>query len=120
MITEGHIVLFPFPHANQAPGTLRPALVLRGCPGPHRDWLVCMISLQVRHAISGIDEIVQASEPDFFQTGLKQTSLIRATRLAIVTENMLQGIIGKLDSQRLVRIQTRIASWISKPLRVVG
>jgi hypothetical protein len=51
-----------------------------------------MISLQVRHAISGIDEIVHSSEPEFFQTELKQTSLIRATRLAIVAENMLQGI----------------------------
>ena len=120
MIMEGHIVLFPFPHANQTDGALRPALVLRRCPGPYKDWLVCMISLQVRHAISEIDEIVHSSEPEFFQTGQKQTSLIRATRLAIVAESMLQGIIGNIDEQRLARIQTRIASWISQPMRAVG
>lgn len=116
MITEGQIVLFPFPHANQAAATLRPALVIRRCPGPYSDWLICMISLQVRHEVSGIDEIVHVSEPDFLQTGLKQTSLIRATRLAVVAENMLQGAIGKLEANRLARIQTRIASWISKSL----
>ncbi len=118
MITEGQIVLFRFPQADLTAGTLRPALVVRECPGPYSDWLICMISLQIHQEISGIDDIIHATDPVFARTGLKQTSLIRATRLAIVAENMLRGAIGNLDAKRLARIQMRIASWISASPRL--
>ncbi len=113
MIREGNIVLFPFPQTNLAGGSLRPALVVRKCPGSHDDWLICMISLQLRHEIPGIDEIIHISHGDFAQTGLKMTSLIRITRLAVVSKNMMQGAIGNLDTKRLAQIQIRIANWIS-------
>ena len=65
MIEEGQIVLFPFPQTNQTEGKLRPALVLRKCPGPHGDWLICMISSQLRHAIAGTDEVICQGDADF-------------------------------------------------------
>ena len=40
MISEGQIVLFRFPQANQQAGKLRPALVLRKLPGRYEDWLI--------------------------------------------------------------------------------
>jgi hypothetical protein len=47
VIRDGQIVLFAFPQTDQTVGKLRPALVLRRVPGPHDDWLLCMISSQL-------------------------------------------------------------------------
>ena len=116
MIQEGQIVLFAFPQANQTTGKLRPALVLRACPGPHDDWLICMISTQLRHEIPGVDEIVRATGSDFAQTGLKVTSVIRTTRLAIVAAEILQGTIGTIANERLDRIRRCLAAWVSGPV----
>lgn len=113
MIQEGQIVLFAFPQTDQITGKLRPALVLRQCPSPHGDWLICMISSQLRHEVPGTDEVIRQDDTDFSQTGLKLASVIRATRLAVVASDMLQGAIGTLADQRLSQVRRNIAHWIS-------
>ena len=113
MIQEGHIVLFPFPQTDQATGKLRPALVLRRCPGPHDDWLICMISSQLRHEMAGIDDVIRPADSDFAQIGLKLASVIRTTRLAVVAAGILEGTIGTLPKARLDRIRQNLADWIS-------
>nr|VFK24803.1 MAG: mRNA interferase MazF [Candidatus Kentron sp. LPFa]VFK35827.1 MAG: mRNA interferase MazF [Candidatus Kentron sp. LPFa] len=113
MIEEGRIVLFPFPRTDQATGKLRPALVLRRCPGPHDDWLICMISSQLRHEIPGMDTVLHQDDADFAQTGLKLPSVIRVTRLAVVASSMLQGAIESMPDPQLSRIRRSIADWIS-------
>ncbi len=113
MIQGGEIVLFTFPQTDQSAGKLRPALVLRALPGPHDDWLVCMISTQLHHEVPGVDEVIRDTDPDFSQTGLKVTSLVRVPRIAVVSENLLHGAIGSLAGQRLARIRNCLAQWIS-------
>ena len=112
MIRDGQVVLFPFPRTDQATGKLRPALILRRLPGPHGDWLACMISAQLRHEVTGVDEVVRDTDADFADTGLKVTSLIRVTRLAVVSAEILHGTIGTLSEQRLTRIRRRLADWV--------
>lgn len=114
MIEEGLIVLFPFPQTDQTTGKLRPALVLRECPGSHDDWLICMISSQLRHEIPGTDEVVYPEDGDFALTGLKVPSVIRTTRIAVVAADMLQGAIGALPPPRLDSIRATIAGWITR------
>ena len=63
MTHPGQIVLFPFPQTDQITGKLRPALVLRRLPGPHEDWLICLISSQLRHEVPGVEE-QQGKEPE--------------------------------------------------------
>jgi len=112
MIEEGQIVLFAFPQTDHSAGKLRPALVIRSCPGPHEDWLICMISSQLDRTLAGIDEVVRTTDTDFAQTGLKLTSVIRITRLAVVASNLLQGTIGTLSTSRLTGIRRRLAAWL--------
>src|SRR5690606_14982271 len=81
--TAGQIVLFRFPQADLAAGKLRPALLLGALPGPYDDWLICMISSQLRHFTRDFDEIVTEPDSDFSQSGLKAPSVIRAGRLAV-------------------------------------
>jgi mRNA interferase MazF len=71
-----------------------------------------MISSQLRHEVTGVDEVVREADPDVADTGLKTTSVIRVTRIAVVSADILHGTIGKLNEERLTRIRTRVANWI--------
>ena len=112
MIRERQVVLFRFPQTNQATGKLRPALVIRNLPGRHDDWLICMISSQLSQEVQGFDELISEKDDDFILSGLKQTSLVRIGRLAVVDQKMLIGAIGKIDVNRLERIKKRISDWL--------
>ena len=112
MITEGQIVLFRFPQADQQSGKLRPALVVRKLPGWHDDWLICMISSQTHQSITGFDEIVQENDDDFGESGVKVTSVIRVGRLAVVSGEILIGAIGQISSERLSRVKKHLADWL--------
>lgn len=114
MIQPGQIVLFKFPQTNLDEGKLRPALLLGKLPGNYDDWLVCMISSQLRHAIADFDEIIDQEDADFANTGLKVTSLIRIGRLAVINEEILLGTIGSITSDKLQQIKTRLADWLVK------
>jgi mRNA interferase MazF len=113
VIHPGHIVLLPFPQTDQTTGKYRPALVLRRLPGPQDDWLVCLISSQLRHEVPGVDEVIHETDAGFADTGLKTASVIRVTRLAVVTADILRGAIGNLAIQRIALIHTRIGDWIA-------
>lgn len=115
MIQAGQVVLFAFPQTDQVAGKLRPAVVLCRCPGPHEDWLICMVSSQLRHGVVGVDETILPTDGDFAQTGLKLASVVRVTRLAVVDAQVLQGAIGSLANDRMTRIRQRLAAWISGP-----
>ena len=72
MIRECHIVLFRFPQTIQTKGKLRPALVVRKVPGPHEDWLICMISSQLSQEVQNFDEIISEKDDDFISSDLRQ------------------------------------------------
>jgi mRNA interferase MazF len=114
MKQAGQIVLFKFPQADLEQGKLRPALLINKLPGDYDDWLICMISSQMHHYVSGFDEIIQEDDPDFVESGLKTASVIKIGRLAVVDGNMLLGATGKIASDRLRRIKTRLADWLVK------
>jgi len=113
MIREGQIILFEFPRTDQGSGKLRPALVVRSLPGSYDDWLICMITTRLYHENAGIDEVIKKTDPDFSHTGLKATSLIRVTRIAVVSTSILEGVIGSIPHSHLLQIRARICQWIS-------
>jgi mRNA interferase MazF len=96
MIAEGQIVLFRFPQTDQQIGKLRPALIIRKLPGHYDDWLICVISTQLDQEIPGFDEMITTNGSDFAESGLKEPSLIRISRLAVVNGDILLGTNGFL------------------------
>ncbi len=112
MIRERQVVLFRFPKTNQAKGKLRPALVVRKVPGPYDDWLISMISSQVSQEVADFDEIISEKDADFISSGLKQISLIRIARLAVVEKTTLIGAIGEISFARLNRIKKKLSDWL--------
>ena len=71
-----------------------------------------MMSTKIEQAISDVDELITVSDADFDQSGLKENTLIRLTRLATVTDSLFTGTIGQIDSQRLARLKKNLARWI--------
>jgi mRNA interferase MazF len=112
MIREGQVVLFKFPYTDQTEGKLRPALVIRKVTGLHEDWLICMISSQLSQGKEGFDEFLSEEDRDFRQSGLKQASVIRIGRLAVVQKAILLGAIGEINPERLGGIKQRLAKWL--------
>jgi mRNA interferase MazF len=80
-------------------------------PGEYDDWLICMISTQIRHHTPEFDEIIHEDDPDFSASGLRATSVIRVGRVAVVEAEILIGAIGEISPERLQRIKRRLADW---------
>lgn len=112
MKQTGQIVLFRFPQTDMEEGKLRPALLLGKLPGEYDDWLICMVSSQLRHAVPEFDEIIREDAADFAGSGLKVSSVIRIGRLAVVQGEILLGAIGHITLERLERIKKRLAEWL--------
>ncbi len=114
MKQAGQIILFQFPQTDLEEGKFRPALLLGKLPGEFDDWLICMVSSQTRQSIAGFDEIIQESDSDFAESGLKVASVIRVGRLAVVSGDILLGAIGHISTKRLGRIKKRLSDWLSE------
>src|SRR5437016_1856092 len=67
---SGDIAIVRFPEPDLKTGKPRPVLLITKVPGRYDDWLVCMISTQLREAISSFDEIIDATQKDFQSSGL--------------------------------------------------
>lgn len=114
MKQAGVIILCRFPQADLESGKLRPALLLGKLHGKYDDWLVCMISSQARQYIPDVDELIRSTHDDFVQSGLRNESIIRVERLAVVEEEILLGEIGSISQERLKRIKLRLVQWIEQ------
>ena len=114
MKQAGQVVVFRFPQTDLDEGKLRPALLLGKLPGEYDDWLICMISSQTHQYIAGFDELIQESDDDFGESGLKVPSAIRVGRLAVVAGEILLGAIGQVSKDRLGRVKKHLSDWLSE------
>ena len=108
----GDIVLPRFPQADLLEGKLRPALTLAIAPGAHADLLLALITSRDYQAVPQFDEIIDPSEKDFAQTGLKTRSVIRLARLASVEQSIVSARLGHLSPERLKMIRGRLIKWL--------
>jgi mRNA interferase MazF len=111
-LSAGDIVVFRFPEVNGSVGKYRPALLVAKTPGRFDDWLLCMISKQLRHYIEEYDDLIRRGDEDFAETKLKVESLIRDSRLVVVSRSAIEGSIGKISTPRLTRVRESIVKWI--------
>lgn len=108
----GNIVLIRFPQADLQAGKYRPALVVAAAPGRHPDLLLALISSNTQQAIPKFDEIINPTDSDYADAGLKVRSVVRLARLATVESAIINARLGYISSDRLRRIRKRIADWL--------
>jgi mRNA interferase MazF len=114
MISEGLVVLVPFPQVEpEFQGKIRPAVVIKRVPGGYDDWLICMVSSRLTQSLDGFDEVISNDNADFITSGLKVSSVIRVARLAVCHGSALLGGIGRIDDDRLHRVRNRLCAWLS-------
>ena len=110
----GDIVLIRFPQADLKQGKLRPALVIAISPSRHPDLLLALISSRLYQATPEFDEIILPSDSDYGITGLKVASVIRLGRLTSVESSVINGRLGNISPERLIRIKNFLINWISR------
>jgi mRNA interferase MazF len=71
-----------------------------------------MITTKTQQYISDFDETIDEKDLDFEISGLKKSSIIRISRLAVVEGSVLIGRIGHVSDMRLNKIYDRITTWI--------
>jgi mRNA interferase MazF len=109
---SGQIVLFKFPQTNLVVGKLRPALLIKQVSSVYGDWLTCMISTKIGQEIINLDDVIEMTDADFIQSGLKSASIFRITRLAVIADGIPIGVLGDVSQERLVIIRRKLARWI--------
>lgn len=90
----------------------RPAILLRRLP-PFGDWLVCGVSTQIHQEVTGFDDIIEPSHPDFRSSGLKAASLIRLGFLTVLPAGQFIGVLGSISDERHARLLQRLSAFLS-------
>lgn len=113
MYSEGDIVLFRYPNTDGSQGKRRPAVLIKCVGNRFGDWLVCMVSTQIQHCVEGSDIVITSAERDFVATGLRADSLLRISRLAVVSEAIFELKLGGLPPHLLREVRQRLGYWLS-------
>lgn len=92
----------------------RPVILLRKLP-PFGDWLICGVSTQLHQEAVNFDDLIDVSQPDFRESGLKATSLIRLGFLAVIPAGQVLGMIGSISPDRHQRLLQRLATLLQTP-----
>jgi mRNA interferase MazF len=80
MVTKGSIVLVNFPFTDLSKTKLRPAIVL-WVDSTGVDVVVCAITSQNTDQVTDGEFLLENTDPEFTQTGLRVTSKARVTRV---------------------------------------
>jgi mRNA interferase MazF len=107
-ILRGDVVLTRFPFTDLTGSSVRPAIVVSaGLIGD--DLVLAGISSVVRGAAIPTDLVVNQSHPEFAQTGLRVTSVLRLHKLATVEATVVVRRLGRIgpglqsDVDRILR-----------------
>jgi len=102
-LTKGDVVLVPFPFTDLQQTKLRPAVVL--WVDPHgQDVTLCFVSSQDINNSNLGEFVLNSSDPEFSNTGLKVNSKVRVTRLTTVERNLITKRLGKLGTGYLQQV----------------
>ncbi|KOR34894.1 MULTISPECIES: type II toxin-antitoxin system PemK/MazF family toxin [Planktothricoides] len=106
---ETWLVRFPF--SDLASNKLRPALVI----ARHRQELIILgiFSKIPSGQLRDTWVLLEDNYPDFAQTGLKKTSLIRADKIATVDESVFQRQLGILPTDILTLVQEALRNSLN-------
>ena len=113
----GDIVLIRFPQADLKQGKLRPALVIAIAPGRHPDLLLALVSSRIDQSTAGFDETIDLLDSDYIATGLKVASIVRLGRLASVESSVVNGRLGSISNERLIKIKKTLIDWLQNSLQ---
>lgn len=99
-LARGDIVLAAFPYTDLSLQKRRPALVLNENTD-QGDVILAFISSQIPASLPPSSLLLERSEPEFQQTGLKVASVIRLDKIATIERHLITRRLGKLPDSKL-------------------
>ena len=107
----GEIWLVKFPFSDLTSAKLRPAFIL----AIHREEIIILgiFSKVPAGNLRNSWVLIQDSDRQFAQTGLKKTLLIRADKIATVSKLVFQRKLGYLPEVFLIKVQTALKNALS-------
>lgn len=108
IIGRGSVVLIRYPFTDLSGFKMRPAVIVMpdDLLAVLDDVLCAFVTTMIPDKALPTDLIVSISSSDFAATGLKQTSMIRAHKLALLHKSLVHSHLGKLDNQSLEKLNT--------------
>ncbi len=105
---RGTIVLTPFPFTNLSGQKVRPAVVVSRSDRQGRDVLLAFITGQQPLVLALTDLPLVDAHPDFAQTGLKKSSVVKLDKLVTIETSILLGELGELSAALLQETDTKL------------
>ena len=99
----GEIWLVKFPFSDLTANKLRPALIL----AIHREEVI-IVGIFSKIPTGNLRNnwvLIEESHPQFLQTGLKKTSLVRTDKIATVSKLVFQRKLGTLSVDFLIKVK---------------
>ncbi|HMB93043.1 MAG TPA: type II toxin-antitoxin system PemK/MazF family toxin [Rhodothermales bacterium] len=105
---KGKVVLIPFPFDDLSATKLRPAVCLTDSIGPFQHLVLAFITSRMPSDLGKTDLILDSTAPDFKETGLKVTSVVRLHRLITVSASLIVRELGSLSSDQQTEVANRL------------
>jgi mRNA interferase MazF len=105
------IWLVNFPFTDRTSAKVRPALVIASYGS---DLIILGVFSKV--PIGSLPEssvLIDSEHPDFSQTGLKKTSIVKTNKIATLHESIFQKRLGKIPSDLLIDVKVSLVKTLN-------
>ncbi len=115
-MNQGDIVLLAFPFTDLSSSKVRPALLVSSDTfnAANADMLFLCITSNTDH-IQAEDTVVDASHPEFPNTGLKAASTIRAGRAHTLSKKLVRRRLGRAGPRLLQEAISKLQGILALP-----
>jgi len=105
MTRPGDVVLVKFPFTDLTTTKLRPAVIL----ATHADDLTIVgIFSSPPRASQETWIVLSSNDPNFSETGLKTTSVVKADRVAVIEQSVVVRNLGRLSPSQMEKIKRAV------------
>ena len=102
-LARGDVVLVDFPFTDLSGTKVRPAVIVARPNGD--DYVLAFVSSQLVGNQSSADHILNVSNKEFSQTGLRSASLIRLNKLATLHRALVRRRLGRIGPETEIAIE---------------
>jgi mRNA interferase MazF len=109
MVVKGSVVLVNFPFTDLSQTKLRPAIILWIDIAGTDDVVVCAITSQKTDRLNDGEFLIDSTDSEFAQTGLRVSSKVRTTRLVTLSRQLVVRKLGELGTQHIQELNAKMA-----------
>ena len=112
-MTKYKVVLVPFPFDDLSSSKVRPAVCLTDPIGSHRHVILAFITSRIASSPLETDLVIDSSDSDFANTGLRVSSTLQLHRLMTATTALIRRELGQLSPRMQTEVNNRLRKLFS-------